>query len=169
MSVFGPAIQYDNWFRAMVCLYSREWILNKPNQLVHICFPWTEQEPFCNAPLATAEQIYKYWGTPLACDPHLKEIFVFRGKEPTLYSFEEHQMQWTHRYLQGWSFLPYDMDFILVRIAQLQARCLRLPLVITHLIAEFAKDQITMDDEGWYGVQGWNDYKITTSTNHLHR
>jgi len=168
VSVFADAVVFDNFFRCMCCFYSRQLITESG---------FVQRYFRCNNkaytyPLATTEQIKKSSVGEGYTVNLSREIYlhVFES-EIVCYIFSEQDMAWAREEYEGWSFLPYDMDNVLMKIAYLQAGCLNLPKVITQLIAQFAKEQLTIKDHKNNKDDGDFDddrsFKIRTKRKHL--
>lgn len=155
LSVFAPAVIYDNWFRCMCRFYSRELILQDPEH-VGVYSLWDETSYISQ--VAEIAEIKNYCRI---CDDK-EEFFVTTDKDrwketsyrilltrnSNVFTFDKCDLAWTALQFHGYDFLPYDLDVILYKLATLQTCCLRakLPDAICFLIAHFAKDQVTIKD-----------------------
>jgi len=162
VSVFSEAVKYDNFFRCMCCFYSRQWIEQKTIIKRYFYYGNMVEE----MRLATTEDVLLRWSQ------NMKWMFLVpidsNVDELVDYEFEEHDLAWAREEYNGWSFLPYDMDVVLLKIAFLQASCFGLPRVITQLIAQFAKETLTRNDR-CKGDGGGVDrnFAIRTKRKHL--
>ena len=169
VSVFTPAVKYDNFFRCMICFYSRQWIERQNAIKRYFYYGKITQQ----MRLATLKDVVCWekefgndWGSLRMTTLSLVPIDGdFNNLD--MYYFKEEDLSWSRKEYNGWSFLPYDMDIVLLKIAYLQASCFGLPRVITQLIAQFAKETLTRKDRCKDGKSEKRNFAIRTKRKHL--
>lgn len=150
LSVFGPAVRFYNFFRCMCWYYSRQMLVDKniEKNNGHVIQYLFGTNKAYKASLLTDPEILLAQTKELQFEVDQKVIYIMDECDKYLqcYSFDAEDMTWTKNDPSGWSYLPYDLDAVLVKIAQLQVAPLRLPKDISDLIAAFAKERLTQDD-----------------------